>query len=124
MQMWINEDDDDDSGARRSMKEIERGRESGRKTRIQNNCEEKETKIEKRRKNLIRLDCRLAVSRGRDEGKFAENPGESCNKEENRETEKGRKRERERERKRESEERRKEDFKMLKEGSTTYYLVA
>ena len=122
--MWINEDDDDDSGARRSMKEIERGRESGRKTRIQNNCEEKETKIEKRRKNLIRLDCRLAVSRGRDEGKFAENPGESCNKEENRETEKGRKRERERERKRESEERRKEDFKMLKEGSTTYYLVA
>ena len=69
-------------------------------------------KRKKRRKNLIRLDCRLAVSRGRDEGKFAENPGESCNRRKRRG--RRRKEESEREREREREKVRNEERKISK----------
>lgn len=68
------------------------------------------------------LDCRLAVSRGRDEGnspKIRENR-KTCNKEE---TEEERKEESEKERERE-EARSKGRFQNVEEGSTTYYLVA
>lgn len=73
-------------------------------------------------KDFDGLDCRLAVSRGRDEGKFAENPRESkslrlTGREKVRE--KGKKNERKKEGKR-----KRGEISGVEEGSTTYYLVA
>lgn len=77
---WIDEDNrnnDDDSGVK-ERRVRKRKRVVGRRGyRIIANGRN-DNKIERYgKKDFDGLDCRLAVSRGRDEGKFAENPRES-----------------------------------------------